>query len=168
MGNGHQSGGKGLDSPELPADVADPLLWRSAQAVLASHSAAQPGESCAACGAAAPCSPRRLAERAAALACGDPAGVDGAASGDVAAAGVEVLPDVRTPAESEADVTAAETALDTAVAADDTAASAADATAAAVADTPEPSAPAEAALPRPREGAPKGHRPSPRPRPITA
>jgi len=56
-----------------PPDVVDRLLWRDAQVILARHRAAQqPRHSasatavptCATCGHAFPCPPRRLAERA--------------------------------------------------------------------------------------------------------
>lgn len=51
-----------------PAEIADPLLWRSAQPVLARHPATPPGEPCPECGAISPCPPRWLAERAIAVA----------------------------------------------------------------------------------------------------
>lgn len=61
----------------VPPDVVDRLLWQDAQAILTRHqatepptcgtyhrSAADPAPTCANCGHAWPCPPRRLAERA--------------------------------------------------------------------------------------------------------
>ncbi|MGH3657858.1 MAG: hypothetical protein ACRDUA_14475 [Micromonosporaceae bacterium] len=56
------------DMPSLPVEISDPLLWRSAQPVLARHPATVPGELCPGCGAVSPCVPRWLAERAIAVA----------------------------------------------------------------------------------------------------
>lgn len=47
-----------------PADVVDPLLWRSAQLMLDRHAEADQTGRCAQCGQHWPCQPRRLAERA--------------------------------------------------------------------------------------------------------
>src|SRR5262249_62360015 len=48
---------------ECPGDVVDRLLWRNAQAILRRHVIRRDG-TCQWCGHRAPCSPRRLAERA--------------------------------------------------------------------------------------------------------
>jgi hypothetical protein len=52
---------------DCPADVVDRVLWRNAQSILAHHPMPIDGI-CHACGRRSPCSPRRLAERAAAAA----------------------------------------------------------------------------------------------------
>jgi len=51
-----------------PGEVDDPLLWRTAQYVLARHSARDARGQCTRCAVAWPCPPRLLAERAAAIA----------------------------------------------------------------------------------------------------
>ncbi len=48
---------------DCPGDVVDRLLWRNAQAILRRHVVRMDG-TCQWCGHQAPCSPRRLAERA--------------------------------------------------------------------------------------------------------
>jgi len=57
----------GLVGPECPADVVDRLLWRNAQHILRRHVVRLDG-TCQWCGRRSPCSPRRLAERADAVA----------------------------------------------------------------------------------------------------
>jgi hypothetical protein len=52
---------------DCPADVVDRVLWRNAQSILQHHPMPVDGI-CHACGRRSPCSPRRLAERAAAAA----------------------------------------------------------------------------------------------------
>ncbi|MEJ3741959.1 hypothetical protein WEI85_01475 [Actinomycetes bacterium KLBMP 9797] len=47
-----------------PADVVDRLLWRDAQNMLGRHAQPNHFDECVWCGAAWPCPPRRLAERA--------------------------------------------------------------------------------------------------------
>jgi hypothetical protein len=51
-----------------PADIVDRLLWRDAQHMLGRHVAAGADGTCAWCGWRWPCSARRLAERADAVA----------------------------------------------------------------------------------------------------
>ena len=65
-GEGHL---KRLDhiNGDCPDDVVDRVLWRNAQSILEHHSIHVDG-ACRACGRRSPCSPRRLAERAAAAA----------------------------------------------------------------------------------------------------
>jgi hypothetical protein len=59
----------GLDlvEPECPNDVVDRLLWRNAQRILQRHVVRLDG-TCHWCGRRTPCSPRRVAERADAVA----------------------------------------------------------------------------------------------------
>jgi hypothetical protein len=52
-----------LVQPDCPGDVVDHMLWRNAQAILRRH-VIRPDGTCQWCGLRAPCSPRRLAERA--------------------------------------------------------------------------------------------------------
>ncbi len=56
-----------LVEADCPADVMDRLLWRNAQRILERHVVRLDG-TCQWCGRRSPCSPRRLAERAEALA----------------------------------------------------------------------------------------------------
>ncbi|BAL86000.1 hypothetical protein AMIS_7800 [Actinoplanes missouriensis 431] len=51
-----------------PADIVDRLLWRDAQHLLGRHTAAGGDGNCVGCGWRWPCSARRLAERADAVA----------------------------------------------------------------------------------------------------
>jgi hypothetical protein len=51
-------------SAECPSDVVDRLLWRNAQSILERHLIRLDG-TCHVCERRSPCSPRRLAERAA-------------------------------------------------------------------------------------------------------
>jgi hypothetical protein len=51
-----------------PADIVDRLLWRDAQQMLSRHVAAGSDGTCVWCGWRWPCSARRLAERAEAVA----------------------------------------------------------------------------------------------------
>jgi hypothetical protein len=55
-----------------PEGVVDPLLWRSAQPVLARHPVMPAGEPCPGCGGISPCVPRWLAERAVSVARAEP------------------------------------------------------------------------------------------------
>ena len=65
--------GDGVDySLPPPEGVVDPLLWRSAQPVLARHPVTPAGEPCPGCGGISPCVPRWLAERAVSVARAEP------------------------------------------------------------------------------------------------
>ncbi|MGH3661109.1 MAG: hypothetical protein ACRDTQ_04535, partial [Micromonosporaceae bacterium] len=57
------------DDGSPPAYVADRLLWREAQRILERHQAERRGAPCQACGAAYPCEPQSLAQRALEAAC---------------------------------------------------------------------------------------------------